>query len=134
MSGGKDCIVKISSFSRKKTLSSLIGHTDSVYCVQLRGNRIYSSGHDSTIRIWSLDQKNSLLTITGHEGLEKIRICGDSFTYFLGPITHIEVDSEKIVSCSDDCSVSAWDIETGKNLVKFVGHTGKIFVFHFYLN
>ena len=53
---GDDHAIRIVSLASGKTLSTLLGHTDWVQCVEFSpsGNQLASCGHDGTLRTWKL--------------------------------------------------------------------------------
>lgn len=63
--GGSDNMVRLWDRNSGSALAQLTGHTGSVAALSSDGNRLYSAGFDTTVRIWSLsgDSTEPILTV-----------------------------------------------------------------------
>src|SRR5204863_5014146 len=89
---------------------TLIGHASSVLSANFnaRGDRIVTSSHDNTARVFDAATGESLITLTGHQ---KDVVAAE----FSG-------DGEQIVTASEDGTARIWETTTGFELVKLAGH------------
>jgi F-box and WD-40 domain protein 1/11 len=76
----------------------LIGHTDSVYCLQFDDEKIVTGSRDRTLKIWDLGSYQCVRTMEGHEG----------------SVLCLQYNDEVIVSGSSDMTVMVWDMKTGQ--------------------
>lgn len=74
----------------------LIGHQDSVYCLQFDDYKIITGSRDRTIKIWDLQQYQLLYTLEGHQG----------------SVLCLQYNDEVIISGSSDHTVIVWDMRT----------------------
>ena len=111
VSGSLDRSIKIWNTESEECEVTLLGHTDSVWCVQWsRDNaRISSSSKDKTVRIWCSSTGKELRCLTGHEGSVY------SVAWEGG------IDS-RLCSGATDNSVRIWDTTTGNCLQTLDGH------------
>lgn len=96
----------------KPRVRRMVGHTDSVYCLEFDSSRIITGSRDRTIKVWSLKTGRCLATFTGHQGsvlclkferdfdLEDANALPDGEGWRKG----------MMVSGSSDCSVIVWNI------------------------
>jgi WD40 repeat protein len=109
---GKSCLVYCVDnniiihefFSNKKDIL-LKGHTETVlYIIQLENNNLVSASEDSTIKFWSINDYNCILTLKGHE----------DWVIFL-----LEINNNLLASCSIDGYLKIWDINKQSCLYNF---------------
>ncbi|ETO34731.1 hypothetical protein RFI_02359 [Reticulomyxa filosa] len=137
---------KILSHSRDKTiriwdslsgtqLQVLEGHSGSVDTARFSfdGSRIVSGSYDNTIRLWDVSSGKQMQVLEGHSSTvtgvkffpngSKILSCSNDDT-----ITAIEFspDGSKIVSGSVDKTVRLWDVQSGRQIQIFEGHSDNI--------
>lgn len=74
----------------------LIGHLDSVYCLQFDDEKIITGSRDRTIRIWDLKQYQCTDSLEGHQG----------------SVLCLQYNDEVIISGSSDHTVIVWDMRT----------------------
>ncbi|KAH8112387.1 WD40 repeat-like protein [Phellopilus nigrolimitatus] len=129
----------------------IIGHEDSVYCLEFDARRLVTGSRDRTIKVWDLETGRLRATLRGHAGsvlclkfdkaaMARADAGEDGDTFMDG------CESDGImVSGSSDCTVLVWDlrklwrvsghgcanaapITAGPELVKRVlrGHTGGV--------
>lgn len=74
----------------------LLGHLDSVYCLQFDDQKIITGSRDRTIKIWDLQQYQCIHTLEGHQG----------------SVLCLQYNDEVIISGSSDHTVIVWDMKT----------------------
>ena len=75
-------------------------HKGRINCmIKLSNNEIVTSGQDKTIKVWTIDNKNSLETLAGHK----------SMIWCIN-----EIKGDKIISGSSDNSALIWDLKSKK--------------------
>ena len=82
----------------------LEGHTDSVTAAEVTpdGRRALSASEDRTLRIWDLENGQTLRTLEGHT--RRVNFVG------------VTVDGRRAVSASSDQTLRLWDLENGKDI------------------
>jgi WD40 repeat protein len=82
----------------------LEGHTDSVTAAEVTpdGRRALSASEDRTLRIWDLENGQTLRTLEGHT--RRVNFVG------------VTVDGRRAVSASADQTLRLWDLENGKEI------------------
>jgi WD40 repeat protein len=126
LSGHDDSCLRVWDAGKGKELLCLRGHVRRVMGVagSPDGKRALSGGEDGTVRLWDLATGKELRQFKGH---------GDwVMTVEFSP------DGKHALSCSGghwdqwwrtgtDTTARLWDVETGKEVRRFTGHTGLIF-------
>ena len=77
-----------------ETIAILRGHTDSVNCLTLHENKLFSGGDDMTIRVWNTETYEEIATLEGH-------------TYIVWCLT---LHENKLYSGSWDKTIRVWKI------------------------
>jgi WD40 repeat protein len=78
---------------------TLLGHTATLYeVIQLEDGRICSCSEDMSIKVWSVDKKECLLSIVGHTGF----VC-----------VVLQLLDRRLCSGSEDCTIKVWNKDTG---------------------
>ncbi|KAF8892895.1 WD40-repeat-containing domain protein [Infundibulicybe gibba] len=87
-------------------VTRIVGHTDSVYCLEFDSSRIITGSRDRTIKVWSLKTGKLLGTLRGaHRGsVLCLKFEGD----------WNQGETGFMVSGSSDCSVCVWDLWTAE--------------------
>ena len=67
--------------------------------IKLNDGRIVSGGQDKTIKVWNIDSKQSLMTLTGHKSMIW---------------TLCEINGNKLISGSSDKTAIIWDLKKKK--------------------
>ena len=75
---------------------TLKAHNFSVKSLALDGQRLFSSSHDKTIKIWDLNTNTCTATLQGHSGA----------------VYSLKLDGERLVSGSGDNTIKIWDLTT----------------------
>ncbi|PVU99240.1 hypothetical protein BB560_005539 [Smittium megazygosporum] len=91
-------------------ITTILGHQDSVYCVQFDESKLITGSRDTTIKIWDIRTLECINTLFGH----------------LASVLCLKFDKEIIVSGSSDASVIVWCANSYKQIMKLVGHTGGV--------
>ncbi|KAG2230326.1 hypothetical protein INT48_008818 [Thamnidium elegans] len=85
----------------------LVGHVDSVYCLQFDDKKIITGSRDRSIKVWDLQRYQCTHTLNGHQG----------------SVLCLEYNDDMIVSGSSDHTVIVWDMKTKRMKAKLNGHT-----------
>jgi WD40 repeat protein len=96
--------------------------------------RFVSCSQDGTVRLWDVDTASELRRFDGHDGrvlslprLDGRRILSGSFEGDDGRmLCLVRLDRHRVLSGSADKTIRLWDVETGRELRRFVGHAGGI--------
>jgi WD40 repeat protein len=99
LTGGNDSIIRIWNVFSYQMESTLQGHEDSVTCMALDANFLFSGSDDKTIRVWNLVHVDEpyQLSVIQHAHLKPIQ-----------DILILE-DTGHLVSCSFDGKIRVWD-------------------------
>lgn len=81
---------------------------------------LVSGGDDQTLRIWSLETKKLISTLTGHQ--DKVTAVA------------VHPDGEIIASGSEDKTVKIWSVKTGETRFTLQGHGDKVLTVKFSQN
>jgi F-box and WD-40 domain protein 1/11 len=74
----------------------LIGHMDSVYCLQFDKQKIVTGSRDRTIKFWDLATYQCIQTLQGHEG----------------SVLCLKYNKNIMVSGSSDTTIIVWNMAT----------------------
>ncbi|CAM9518506.1 unnamed protein product, partial [Scytosiphon promiscuus] len=84
---------------------------------------LLTGGKDGRVKYWDLNDGGP---VTGN----RYKVGGESYTHvFKGhkaPVTAVQRDEHRVVSASDDGTVSVWDIRSGEELFQIYGHAGGV--------
>ncbi|KAJ3129118.1 hypothetical protein HK098_002359 [Nowakowskiella sp. JEL0407] len=110
----------------RETTITFKGHTDFVKCLALYESFLFTGSSDSSIRQWNHKTGECLKIIKGHT-----RAVEDIIIHFpiVENMTDEEMQNQKpnLVSCSSDCSLRKWDIESGKQVGILEGHLTSVY-------
>jgi WD40 repeat protein len=97
--------------SRTACLQTLAGHTGGVMACGFSpdGRRLLSGSRDSTLKLWSVETGEQIVTFQGHTG--QIYDCA----FF--------PDGRRVLSASGDGTLKVWDTETGQPVATLEGHS-----------
>ena len=82
-------------FGTYKCLDRLEGHTSSVRCLTLYGNKLLSGSWDRTIRVWDADTHEHLGTLEGHTS----------------NVSCLTLYGVKLFSASGDETIRVWNVK-----------------------
>ena len=94
-------------------VAHILGHTESVYCVEFDSTRIITGSADKSIKVWSLRNGELLGTFLAHTGsVLCLKFDKDWDIRRVGrePDEDPEVKPGFMVSGSSDCSIRVWDL------------------------
>ena len=77
-------------------LATLRGHTDTVSCLTILKNKLYSGSWDNTIRIWNTETHKKIAFLIGHTDIVKC----------------LTILKNKLYSASNDKTIRIWNTET----------------------
>ncbi|UYV76441.1 hypothetical protein LAZ67_14000406 [Cordylochernes scorpioides] len=122
------------------SVMTLVGHSGTVRCLHLQGNRLVSGSSDCTIKamlsmqfdfalinvpephlVWDLSTQHTWSSIAC-----KVTMVGHSHT-----VRCLQVDEDKVVSGSYDHTLKVWDLRTGLCRETLVGHEGAVLCLQF---
>jgi hypothetical protein len=126
LSGSDDACLHLWDAQTGKEVRRFTGHIQRVMSVAASpdGKRALTGGQDGTVRLWDLEAGKELRRFTGHGNW----------------VLHVafSADGKQALSCSGghwdlswkngaDPTARLWDVETGKEIKRFEGHTGLVF-------
>ncbi|KAK4689129.1 F-box and WD-40 domain protein MET30, partial [Tremellales sp. Uapishka_1] len=92
ISGSLDGTVKVWDVEKGRERSTLFGHIEGVWAVDIDALRMTSASHDRTIKVWDRESGNCVQTLVGHRGA----------------VTSLQLSDDMIISGSDDGDVMIW--------------------------
>ncbi|KAG0271196.1 hypothetical protein BGZ95_001040 [Linnemannia exigua] len=131
-------------------MKPLIGHDDSVYCIQFDNTKIVTGSRDQTIKFWDFHTLECTDTLRGHSQSvlclqfnEKMMVSGSSDNTIIvwdmethQPISRLHghtagvldvcFDDQYIISCSKDTTIKVWDVRTMALIKTMKGHRGPV--------
>lgn len=126
LTGGDDQTLHLWDPTTKKHVRSFSGHSQRVMSVAASPNGKYAltGGEDKTVRLWDVATGREIRQFTGHGDW----VMSAAFS----------ADGKQALTCSGgwwnihwqtrgDQTVRLWEVETGKELRRFTGHSGLIF-------
>jgi len=85
----------------------LLGHSDLLNDVAMRGEMLVTASRDDTAKIWSRVTGEALHTLIGHTSA----------------VLCVDLNDEMIITGSEDETIKIWSIETGEEVLTLTGHT-----------
>ena len=93
-------------------IATLQGHTQSLFCLTVDRNKLYSGSYDKTIRVWDTDTHRHIATLQGHtDPVQCLTVVG------IG---------DKLYSGSWDKTIRVWDTDMHRHIATLQGHTDKV--------
>lgn len=145
------------SVSKIALVSTLTGHSDSVWSVALSpdGQTLASGSADKTIKIWNLDTGQLRRTLAGNSDIiRSVTFSPDGQTLasssgnktiklwnlqtgqirrtlsgHSGPVWSVAIsrDGQTLVSGSEDKTIKIWNLQTGELVRTLTGHSNRVF-------
>jgi WD40 repeat protein len=103
-----------------KVVQNYLGHTQRIRSVALSPDetRIASASQDGSVRIWEVENARELISLNGEEkGIGTPTKGYTNLPFVFSP------DGGWILSGGWDGTVRLWDVKTGKELRRYIGHT-----------
>lgn len=112
VSGGSDKDLRVWDLERAECLAVLKGHSNAIWNVNITpdGRRAVSGGRDGILRVWDLESGTCLAALEAKSSISCVNITADGKRAVLG---------------SGD-SLQLWDIESGRRVGDFQGHTASL--------
>ena len=106
-----DRTIKVWDVANFKEITTLKGHTDSVFGVAFSpdGKYLASASRDTTIKVWDVANFKEITTLKGHTD----PVLGVAFS----------PDGKYLASASDDRTIKVWDVANFKEITTLKGHT-----------
>lgn len=109
---------------------TITGHTGSITSICVAQTQIFTSGNESLVYCWSLEDGTQIRQFEGHKGaVYGIRLtAGSGDLNMTAEGTEATVGRRRVrfVTFSADCTVRLWNATRSTNLQTFVGHTGPV--------
>ncbi|KAI9483032.1 MAG: WD40-repeat-containing domain protein [Benjaminiella poitrasii] len=140
-------------------MQAIMGHNDSIYCVQFDGTKIVTGSRDRTIKFWRTTSGTGVecyRTLRGHIASvlclqydDRILVSGSSdhtvrvwsmqsFDVILclrghdSGVLDVCFDEHRIASCSKDATIRVWERRSGQALLRLLGHRGPVNAIQFH--
>jgi serine/threonine protein kinase len=126
VSGADDNTVRLWDLQAGRELRCFTGHTDSITSVALfpHGRGILSGSSDHTVRQWDLTSGREIRCFRGHANwVNSVAITGDGSRIFTGSGGQMR---DGHFQDGIDTTVRLWDMTSGRELVRFEGHTASV--------
>lgn len=92
----QNCLLKKRWQDGTVSKAFILGHTDSVYCLQFSGDMLVTGSRDHTIKFWNITNHECTTTLKGHDA----------------SVLCLKYNQDMMVSGSSDMSVIVWDMKT----------------------
>ncbi|QKX53992.1 uncharacterized protein TRUGW13939_01074 [Talaromyces rugulosus] len=86
------------------------GHSDSVMCLQIRGNLLVTGSYDASIKLWNLNSGTLIRAFLGHAA----------------GIRALQFGDNKIISGSLDQTIKIWNWQTGQCVLTISNHNNAL--------
>lgn len=106
----KSKLLKRWKYGTDVQLQTIMGHTDSIYCVQFDATKIITGSRDKTIKFWNPVSAVCTRTLVGHRA----------------SVLCLQYDDNILVSGSSDHTVLVWSMETYKIMHTLRGHSSGV--------
>jgi WD40 repeat protein len=129
-----DCAVRLWDVATGRQLRQLRGHTTFVNCVAFSPDgRLALSGsgdiynRDNTVRLWDVDSGKELRRFQGHvDAVRSVAFSPDGSQALTASGSALTAPGGKFTPGTDN-TVRLWDVQTGKEVRCFRGHTAMVY-------
>jgi WD40 repeat protein len=125
LSGCSDNTIRLWEAATGKEIRRFEGHTSYVksVCFSPDGRFILSGSYDSTIRIWEVYTGKEIRRLEGHTNHVNSVCFSPEGKFVLS--SGGEIDNNHLYKYID-CTIRLWEVATGKEIMKYEGHTKTI--------
>ncbi len=89
---------------------TLQAHKGTVWSLALKGQTLFSSSKDKTIKLWDLNTNTHTATLQGHKGA----------------VYSLKLDGQRLFSGSSDSTIKIWDLNTNTCTATLQGHNDSV--------
>ncbi|SMN18027.1 similar to Saccharomyces cerevisiae YJL112W MDV1 Peripheral protein of the cytosolic face of the mitochondrial outer membrane, required for mitochondrial fission [Maudiozyma saulgeensis] len=118
--GYNDYTIKIWDLSRYKEMGRLEGHTDLISCMEMNSkySMLITGSKDSTLKLWDIDAATQPYVIRDKNDSDPLDLtnascCVHTFEAHVDEVTCLSINSNTLVTGSQDRTVRIWDLMTG---------------------
>ncbi|KAK9781282.1 putative F-box domain-containing protein [Seiridium cardinale] len=150
VTGSYDSTIKIWRIDDGSVIRTLHGHTSGIRAIQFDERVLVSGSLDGTVRIWNWRTGVCINTLMHTGGVITVHMAGDLlasgsmdksikvFNFKTKEIislrghtdwvnqVKLDIASRTLLSCSDDCTIKLWDLDTQRCIKTFEGHIGQV--------
>jgi WD40 repeat protein len=128
LSGSDDKTIRLWGIANSKELKRFEGHTSTVtnVCFSPDGRYVLSGSDDKTIRLWSIENSKELKRFEGHNvTVNSVCFSPDGRYILSGSGNFWSLEGSTLLPPKDN-SIRFWNIESGKEIKRFEGHTKEV--------
>ncbi len=126
--GSNDGMVRLWDVRTGVDLREFRGHQGAVWSVAFspQGDRILSGSEDKTVRVWESATGREVGQLLGHESdINSLAVSPDGTRALSGSGNHIR-EGDGSFGRGRDNTVRLWDLQTGRQVIRFLGHRGSV--------
>jgi transcription initiation factor TFIID subunit 5 len=125
-----DRSARLWSTERVNPLRLYAGHLSDVDCLNFHPNSLYlaTGSSDKTCRLWDVQRGACVRLFTGHQSAVSCVKMSPDGRYLASAGAG---NAPSLASAGDDCSISIWDLGSGRRIKKMWGHTAPVLAMDF---